>query len=127
MVARHRTRRRRPRGRRRTGAAGRGAGTESWSASEIAAELRDDPFGAGPQAAFTAAAVVAAALAAVSFAVGAAGAGRARRAEFAVLRALGVPRRRLARTVAAEQAVLVGLASRWAWAWAPYWPGPSCR
>ncbi|MCG0069151.1 ABC transporter permease [Streptomyces tricolor] len=77
---------------------------------EIAAELRDDPFGAGPQAAFTAAAVVAAALAAVGFAVGAAGAGRARRAEFAVLRALGVPRRRLARTVAAEQAVLVGLA-----------------
>ncbi|MEU6667580.1 ABC transporter permease [Streptomyces sp. NPDC046727] len=77
---------------------------------EIAAELRDDPFGAGPEAAFTAAAVVAAALAAVGFAVGAAGAQRARAAEFAVLRALGVPRRQLARTVAAEQAVLVGLA-----------------
>ncbi|MET9449230.1 ABC transporter permease [Streptomyces cinerochromogenes] len=77
---------------------------------EIAAELRDDPFGAGPEAAFTAAAVVAAALAAVGFAVGAAGAQRARNAEFAVLRALGVPRRQLARTVAAEQAVLVGLA-----------------
>ncbi|KMS89732.1 peptide ABC transporter permease [Streptomyces regensis] len=77
---------------------------------EIAAELRDDPFGAGPEAAFTAAAVVAAALAAVGFAVGAAGAQRARGAEFAVLRALGVPRRQLARTVAAEQAVLVGLA-----------------
>ncbi|MQY32443.1 hypothetical protein SRB17_03920 [Streptomyces sp. RB17] len=77
---------------------------------EIAAELRDDPFGAGPTAAFTAAAVVAAALAAVGFAVGAAAAQRARGAEFAVLRALGVPRRRLARTVAAEQAVLVGLA-----------------
>ncbi|UFR04424.1 ABC transporter permease [Streptomyces sp. Go40/10] len=77
---------------------------------EIAAELRDDPFGAGPAAAFTAAAVVAAALAAVGFAVGAAGAQRARDAEFAVLRALGVPRRQLARTVAAEQAVLVGLA-----------------
>ncbi|MGW2419027.1 ABC transporter permease [Streptomyces sp. NPDC001709] len=77
---------------------------------EIAAELRDDPFGAGPAAAFTAAAVVAAALAAVGFAVGAAAARRARGTEFAVLRALGVPRRRLARTIAAEQAVLVGLA-----------------
>ncbi|MFF8864425.1 FtsX-like permease family protein [Streptomyces sp. NPDC015139] len=77
---------------------------------EIAAELRDDPFGAGPAAAFTAAAVVAAALAAVGFAVGAAGARRARRPEFAVLRALGAPRGQLARTVAAEQAVLVGLA-----------------
>ncbi|OXY99982.1 FtsX-like permease family protein [Streptomyces diastatochromogenes] len=77
---------------------------------EIAAELRDDPFGAGPTAAFAAAAVVAAALAAVGFAVGAAGSLRAREADFAVLRALGAPRRRLARTVAAEQAVLVGLA-----------------
>ncbi|WP_333778257.1 ABC transporter permease [Streptomyces sp. IBSBF 3136] len=77
---------------------------------EIAAELRDDPFGAGPTAAFTAAAVVAAALAAVGFAVGAAGSLRVREADFAVLRALGAPRRRLARTVAAELAVLVGLA-----------------
>ncbi|MEV7685687.1 FtsX-like permease family protein [Streptomyces bungoensis] len=77
---------------------------------EIAAELRDDPFGAGPTAAFAAAAVVAAALAAVGFAVGAAGSLRAREADFAVLRALGAPRRRLARTVAAELAVLVGLA-----------------
>ncbi|MEU5537712.1 ABC transporter permease [Streptomyces sp. NPDC020362] len=77
---------------------------------EIAAELRGDPFGAGPTAAFAAAAVVAAALAAVGFAVGTAGSLRARDAEFAVLRALGAPRRRLARTIAAEQAVLVGLA-----------------
>ncbi|MEV6111273.1 ABC transporter permease [Streptomyces sp. NPDC052109] len=77
---------------------------------EIAAELRDDPFGAGPEAAFTAAAVAAAALAAVGFAVGAAAAQRARGTESAVLRALGVPRRQLARTAAAEQAVLVGLA-----------------
>ncbi|MFF4569044.1 FtsX-like permease family protein [Streptomyces sp. NPDC001410] len=77
---------------------------------EIAAELRDDPFGAGPTAAFAAAAVVAAALASVGFAVGAAGSLRVREADFAVLRALGAPRRRLARTVAAEQAVLVGLA-----------------
>ncbi|MEU6351120.1 FtsX-like permease family protein, partial [Streptomyces sp. NPDC047072] len=40
---------------------------------EIASRLRDDPFGAGPEAAFTAAAGVAAALAAVGFAVSAAG------------------------------------------------------
>lgn len=77
---------------------------------EIAAELRDDPFGAGPEAAFAAAAVVAAALAAVGFAVSAAGSLRERGAEFAVLRALGAPRRQLARTIAAEQSVLVALA-----------------
>ncbi|MEU9402954.1 ABC transporter permease [Streptomyces sp. NPDC048242] len=77
---------------------------------EIAAELRDNPFGAGPTAAFAAAAAVAAALAAVGFAVSAAGSLRAREAEFAVLRALGATRRRLARSIAAEQAVLVGLA-----------------
>jgi hypothetical protein len=76
---------------------------------EIAARLRDDPFGVGPQAAFAAAAVVAAALAAVGFAVSTAGALRERAGEFAVLRALGAPRRRLARLVAAEQGLLVGL------------------
>jgi ABC-type antimicrobial peptide transport system permease subunit len=77
---------------------------------EIAAQLRDDPFGAGSAAAFAAAAVVAAALAAVGFAVSAAGALRERNAEFAVLRALGASRRRLARTLAAEQGLLVALA-----------------
>ncbi|MFF0787945.1 FtsX-like permease family protein [Streptomyces spiralis] len=77
---------------------------------EIADQLRDDPFGAGPAAAFTAAAVIAAALAAVGFAVSAAGALRERDAEFAVLRALGAPRRQLARMLAAEQGVLVALA-----------------
>ncbi|MGV9251248.1 FtsX-like permease family protein [Streptomyces sp. NPDC003697] len=77
---------------------------------EIAAQLRNDPFGAGAAAAFAAAAVVAAALAAVGFAVSAAGSLRERDAEFAVLRALGAPRRRLARTIAAEQGVLVTLA-----------------
>jgi hypothetical protein len=76
---------------------------------EIAAELRDDPFGVGPQAAFAAAAVVAAALAAVGFAVSTAGALRERGTEFAVLRALGAPRRQLARLVAAEQGLLVAL------------------
>ncbi|WP_224338720.1 FtsX-like permease family protein [Streptomyces olivaceus] len=77
---------------------------------ELAEELRDDPFGAGPEAAFAAAAGVAAALAAVGFAVSATGSLRERRAEFAVLRALGAPRRRLARTVAVEQGVLLALA-----------------
>ncbi|MEV5544591.1 ABC transporter permease [Streptomyces sp. NPDC052309] len=77
---------------------------------EVAGQLRDDPFGAGPEAAFAAAAGVAAALAAVGFAVSAAGSLRERGAEFAVLRALGAPRGRLARTVAVEQGVLVGLA-----------------
>ncbi|MFF5492252.1 FtsX-like permease family protein [Streptomyces aquilus] len=77
---------------------------------EIAEELRDDPFGAGPEAAFTAAAGVAAALAALGFAVSATGSLRERDSEFAVLRALGAPRRRLARTIAVEQGVLVTLA-----------------
>lgn len=77
---------------------------------EIAAELRDDPFGAGPEAAFGAAALAAAALTAVGFAVSAAGALRERSAEFAVLRALGASRRRLARVVLVEHGVLVGLA-----------------
>ncbi|MCI3239271.1 ABC transporter permease [Streptomyces spinosisporus] len=77
---------------------------------ETAAQLRDDPFGAGPEAAFTAAAGVAAALAAVGFAVSAAGSLRERGAELAVLRALGAPRRRLARMIAVEQGVLVALA-----------------
>ncbi|GAA4997951.1 ABC transporter permease [Streptomyces siamensis] len=77
---------------------------------EIADRLRDDPFGAGPEAAFAAAAVVAAALAAVGFAVSTAGSLRERGAEFAVLRALGAPRRQLARLIAVEQGVLVTLA-----------------
>ena len=76
---------------------------------EIAERLRDDPFGAGPEAAFAAAAGAAAALAAVGFAVSAVGSLRERGAEFAVLRALGAPRRRLARTIAVEQGVLVAL------------------
>ncbi|MFE9659804.1 FtsX-like permease family protein [Streptomyces sp. NPDC005955] len=77
---------------------------------EIAQGLRDDPLGAGPGTALTAVAVAAAALAAVGFGVSTAGALRERSTEFAVLRALGAPRRRLARLVAAEQGVLVCLA-----------------
>ncbi|MFE7747862.1 FtsX-like permease family protein [Streptomyces sp. NPDC057428] len=77
---------------------------------EVARDLADDPLGAGPQSALLAAAVVAAALAAVGFAVGLVGSQRERSAEFAVLRALGAPRRRLARMMAAEQGVLIALA-----------------
>ncbi|MEU6995285.1 FtsX-like permease family protein [Streptomyces sp. NPDC046465] len=77
---------------------------------EIATELRDDPLGAGPQSALLAVAAAAAALAAVGFAVSAAGSLRERTAEFAVLRALGAPRRRLALLIAAEQGFLLGLA-----------------
>ncbi|MEU9296135.1 ABC transporter permease [Streptomyces sp. NPDC048266] len=76
---------------------------------EVAAELLGDPLGAGPNAALTAVAAAAAALAAVGFAVGSAGATRERSAEFGVLRALGAPRRRLARLIAAEQGLLIGI------------------
>lgn len=77
---------------------------------EVAEQLRDDPFGAGPEAAFAATAAVAAVLAALGFAVSTAGSLRERAAEFAVLRALGAQRRRTARQVALEQGVLVTLA-----------------
>ncbi|ULR49151.1 FtsX-like permease family protein [Streptomyces deccanensis] len=77
---------------------------------ELAAKLRDDPFGAGPEAALIAAAAVTVLFASLGFAVSAAGAMRTRDGEFAVLRALGTPRRRLARLVAVEHGVLVTLA-----------------
>ncbi|MER5574805.1 FtsX-like permease family protein [Streptomyces massasporeus] len=75
---------------------------------ETAAELLRDPLGAGPRSALTSVAVAAVALAAGGFAVSAAGARRERSAEFAVLRALGTPRRDLARLVATEQSLLIG-------------------
>jgi hypothetical protein len=70
-------------------------------------ELSADPLGAGPQSALPAAVVAGAVLAAVGFAVSAAGAVRERTGEFAVLRALGTSRRRLAKVIAAEQGLLV--------------------
>ncbi|MFD7443522.1 FtsX-like permease family protein [Streptomyces sp. NPDC059909] len=76
---------------------------------EAAAELLDDPLGAGPRAALMAVAVAAAALAAVGFGVSATGSLRERSAELAVLRALGAPRRGLARLVAAEQSLLIAI------------------
>ncbi|WP_424568146.1 FtsX-like permease family protein [Streptomyces sp. CH-036] len=78
--------------------------------AEAAQQLVDDPLGAGPQSALPAVAVVAAALAAVGFAVSASGSRRERAAELGVLRALGAPRRQLARMIAAEQGVLIALA-----------------
>ena len=75
---------------------------------ETAAALLRDPLGAGPRSAPPAGAGAAAALAAGGFAVSAAGARRERYTEFAVLRALGAPRRDLARLVATEQSLLVG-------------------
>jgi ABC-type antimicrobial peptide transport system permease subunit len=77
---------------------------------ETAAQLRDDPFGAAPEAALVAAAAVTVLFASLGFAVSAAGAMRVRDGEFAVLRALGTTRRRLARLVAVEHGVLVALA-----------------
>lgn len=77
---------------------------------ETASELRADPLGAGPQSVLPAAVIAAAVLAAVGFAVSSAGAIRERSGEFAVLRALGAPRRKLARMMAAEQGLLVLLA-----------------
>lgn len=77
---------------------------------ETADELLSDPLGVGPQSALTAAAFAAAALAAVGFAVSAAGSQRERTAEFALLRALGTPRRQLARLIATEQGVLLTVA-----------------
>ncbi|MDT0377644.1 ABC transporter permease [Streptomyces sp. DSM 42041] len=74
---------------------------------ELTERLRDDPLGSGPRAALTGIAVAAALLAATGFAVSTAATARERRDEFAVLRALGAPRSRLARALAAEQGVLV--------------------
>ncbi|MFI9582025.1 FtsX-like permease family protein [Streptomyces sp. NPDC052236] len=76
---------------------------------EAADDLLSDPLGTGPRAALMAVAVAAAALAAVGFAVSTAGSMRERSAEFAVLRALGAPRRRLARLIAAEQGLLISI------------------
>lgn len=77
---------------------------------ETARELLSDPLGIGPQSALLAAAIAAAALAAVGFAVSAAGSLRERGAEFALLRALGTPRRQLARLIATEQGLLLAVA-----------------
>ncbi|WP_035794091.1 FtsX-like permease family protein [Kitasatospora mediocidica] len=75
--------------------------------AEQVAALRTDPLGAAPQGALLALSVIAATLAAIGFAAGAAGTAGERAAEFAVLRALGTPQRRLARITAAEQTLVI--------------------
>lgn len=85
------------------------SGAEFQAATELATDLRTDPLGAAPQSALLALSAVAATLAAIGFAAGAAGAAGERAGEFAVLRALGTPQRRLARTTAAEQGILIAL------------------
>ncbi|WP_371495922.1 ABC transporter permease [Kitasatospora sp. NBC_00374] len=86
------------------------AGAESLDLrEEAAARLLADPLGAAPQSALAALAVAAAVLAAIGFTAAAAAGAAERARESAVLLALGAPRRRLARTAVAEQAVLVGL------------------
>ncbi|MFI5618073.1 FtsX-like permease family protein [Streptomyces sp. NPDC051567] len=78
---------------------------------DVAAGLLEDPLSAGPQAALAALALACAVLAAIGFAASTAAAGRERSREFAVLLALGAPRRALIRTTLAESTVLVGLAT----------------
>lgn len=73
--------------------------------SEVSAALLHDPLGLGPQTALTAITAAAALLAAVGFAVGASGTVRRRADEDAVLSALGVRRRDLARAAAVELAL----------------------
>lgn len=78
---------------------------------EIAARLRGDPLGAAPRTALLAAAAAAALLAAVGYACGVVGAARARRAELAVLHAMGAGRCALARYTALDQGVLIVVAA----------------
>ncbi|MFE0547420.1 MULTISPECIES: FtsX-like permease family protein [unclassified Streptomyces] len=73
-------------------------------------ELQRDPLGAGPLSALPAAVVSAVVLAAVGYLVAAAGALRERSREFAMLRALGTPRRWLARVIAVEQGLVIVVA-----------------
>ncbi|MGR4879596.1 FtsX-like permease family protein [Streptomyces sp. LARHCF249] len=84
-------------------------GQQTELREEVAAALLEDPLSAGPQSALAALAVACALLAAIGFGASAAAAGRERAREFAVLTALGAPRRGLGRTAAAESGVLVGI------------------
>jgi FtsX-like permease family len=85
-------------------------GTTVLARGEQARELSADPLEAGPREALPAAAIAAAVLAAAGFAVATAGGLRERSREFAVLRALGAPRHHIARTIVAEQGLLMLIA-----------------
>ncbi|MFJ2778725.1 ABC transporter permease [Kitasatospora sp. NPDC087315] len=78
---------------------------------EVADDLLSDPLSAAPQSALAAIALVTAVLASIGYAAASAASARERSGEFAVLLAIGTPRRWLRRTAAAEQALLVGLGS----------------
>ncbi|MFJ4183626.1 FtsX-like permease family protein [Kitasatospora sp. NPDC089509] len=76
---------------------------------EVSEGMLRDPVGAAPQNALMAIAVVTALLAAIGFVAAVAGSAHERARDSALLLALGAPRKQVARTVAAEQALLVGL------------------
>ncbi|MFD0406851.1 FtsX-like permease family protein [Kitasatospora sp. NPDC127116] len=76
---------------------------------EVSDGLLGDPVGAAPQSALMAIAIVTAVLAAIGFAAAVAGSAHERSRDSALLLALGAPRKQVTRTVAAENAVLVGL------------------
>ncbi|MEV7184420.1 FtsX-like permease family protein [Kitasatospora sp. NPDC093102] len=76
---------------------------------EVSEGLLGDPIGAAPQSALMAIAIVTAVLAAIGFAAAVAGSARERSRDSALLLALGAPRKQVARTAAAENALLVGL------------------
>ncbi|MEO3889483.1 ABC transporter permease [Nonomuraea sp. B5E05] len=76
---------------------------------ELAAELRDDPLAGALQGALTLAFAAALGFAVLGFLVNAVVAARERRAEFAVLRALGTGPRQVLGMLATEQAFVIGL------------------
>ncbi|MER7578694.1 ABC transporter permease [Kitasatospora sp. NPDC097691] len=76
---------------------------------EVAEGMLSDPVGAAPQNALMAIALVTALLAAIGFVAAVAGSAHERARDSALLLALGAPRKQVTRTVAAEQALLVGL------------------
>ncbi|MEV5558650.1 ABC transporter permease [Nonomuraea wenchangensis] len=76
---------------------------------ELAAKLRDDPLASGLQGALMLGFGAALVFAGLGFLVNAAVAARERRAEFAVLRALGTSARQMFGLLAVEQAFVVGL------------------
>ncbi|MFJ8477236.1 FtsX-like permease family protein [Kitasatospora sp. NPDC094011] len=76
---------------------------------EVSEGMLSDPVGAAPQNALMAIALVTALLAAIGFVASVAGSAHERARDSALLLALGAPRKQVTRTVAAEQALLVGL------------------
>ncbi|MFD9287542.1 FtsX-like permease family protein [Streptomyces sp. NPDC060030] len=77
---------------------------------ETAEDLLNDPLGGSPRSALLFAAFAAVVLAAVGFVISAIGSLRERRAEHAVLYALGYSRASLSRQAAVEQSVLIAIA-----------------